>query len=381
MPTIESTRPERASKPIAQDPEQRRFVRRVLIVLGLASLFIVVLITLGLAWTAMLTLFGGVLIGVLFDGVATKVSAWTRVPRGVVLVALLLAMLGAVIGGAFWLGPAIAERASGAQEAFVQTWAEIASWLEAREWGRRALAELDELSLSTLVSGKFGGMLGTTVGSLASLGLMFVFGAYFAFDPEIYMDGFGHLFPDQHRPRVREVTQSIGRALRAWLVGRFTMMAVVGAGTALGLWLIGLPLAIPLGVLAGLLAFVPNLGPILAAVPGVVIGLTVDWQTAMYAMGVYLGVQFIEGYALTPLIQMRVVSMPPALLIGFQLLMGLSAGIIGLFMATPLLVTIVVLIQAVYLRDVLDEDIALIGGGDGDDDEPERSDQLELDLQ
>ena len=99
---------------------------------------------------------------------------------------------------------------------------------------------------------------------------------------------------------------------------------------------------------------------------------------ALYATGVYVGVQLIEGYVLTPLIEMHVVSLPPALLIAFQLLMGLSAGIIGLFMATPLLVTLIVVIQAVYVRDILDEDVKLIGEDDDDGDDDDK--QLELEL-
>jgi predicted PurR-regulated permease PerM len=144
-------------------------------------------------------------------------------------------------------------------------------------------------------------------------------------------------------------------------VGRLLSMTVIGAGTGLGLWIANVPLAAPLGFLAGLASFVPNLGPIMSAVPGILVGLSINPQTALWALLVYVAVQILESWVITPFIEQRVVSLPPVLLLAFQMLMGLSAGVIGLFMATPLLVTIVVIVQSLYVRDMLDDDIVVIG--------------------
>jgi len=368
---------DRASVSEGQIP--RAFIKRVLVCLGLAALVVALLASLSLAWTAALTLFGGALFGVLLDGISTRVSGWTKIPRGVVLATVLLAFIGLSVGAFVWLGPMIAERAGAAQDQFVSAWDQVRAWLEDRAWGQTLITELGKLELGTLLSGRFGGVIGSTAGTIASLALMVVLGVYFAFDPPLYIRGMAYLVPARIRPRVHEVCASIGQALRSWLLGRFMMMAVVGAGTSLGLWAVGVPLAVPLGVFAGLMSFVPNLGPLLAMLPGLLLGLSVDVETTLWAAGVYIGVQLIEGYAITPLIQLRAVSMPPALLIGFQLLMGLSAGVIGLFMATPLLVTIVVVVQVVYLRGILGDEIDLIGGREAED-EDEAPEQLELGL-
>src|SRR5690606_9115291 len=168
-------------------------------------------------------------------------------------------------------------------------------------------------------------------------------------------------FPHEQRERVRELCTAIARALRSWFVGRLLSMTVIGIGTGIGLWIAGVPLAVPLGLLAGIASFVPNLGPILSALPGILVGLSASPQTALWALLVYVGVQMLESYLINPFIEQRVVSLPPVLLLAFEMLMGLSAGVIGLFMATPLLVSIVVIGQALYLRDMLEDDVVIIG--------------------
>lgn len=344
-----------------QSPQQRRFVRRLVMVIVVVGLIAVALVILGLAWTAILTVFGGVLIGVLLDGVADRIAGWTRMPRSLALVLVLLLGVGALVGSGFWLGPALAEHFEGLREQLALAWQDLRAAIAAREWGPRVLDELPSLDASWLLSPRLGGLLSTTLGSIASLALVAVFGIYFAVDPARYINVIVLLLPPDRRSHFRELFSAIARALRSWFVGRFFSMAIVGAGTALGLWIAGVPLALPLGILAGVLSFVPNLGPILSAIPGILVGFSVSPMTALWAFVTYIIVQLIESNALTPIVEQWVVSIPPAYLLAFQMLMGLSGGLIGLFMATPVLVTIVVIVQFVYLRDTLGDRIRLIG--------------------
>ncbi|HVH98324.1 MAG TPA: AI-2E family transporter [Enhygromyxa sp.] len=343
---------------------QRRFVRRVMIVVGVVGLIALALVIFGLAWTAMLTLFGGILIGVVLDGVAMRIASWTRMPRMLALVLVLLLGLGVAVGAGFWLGPAMVHQLEGLREQVTTAWEALRGWIEQRPWGPRVLEDISKVRLTSVISPRFGGLLSTTVGTLTSLVLVAVFGIYFALDPDLYLDGLVRLFPKPRRAGVRELCSSIGRALRSWFVGRLLSMTVIGVGTGIGLWIANVPLAAPLGFLAGLASFVPNLGPIMSAVPGVLVGLSISPQTALWALLVYVAVQILESWVITPVIEQRVVSLPPVLLLAFQMLMGLSAGVIGLFMATPLLVTIVVIVQALYVRDMLEDDVVLIGEPD-----------------
>jgi predicted PurR-regulated permease PerM len=341
--------------------DQRRFTRRVLIAVGVVSVVVGLAVAFGFAWDAMLTIFGGVLVGVLLDGLAQRIAGWTHMPRWLALALVGLVAVGLAVGAGFWLGPALAEHFGGLREQVRTAWQDLLGWIQLRPWGPEVLERLSEVELSSLLTPSFGGWLSTTAGTIASLVLMVVFGIYFAIDPELYMKGLAMLLPPEQRPRDLRLMSESSRALRSWLAGRFVSMTIVGVGTGLGLWAAGVPLPAPLGILAGLLSFIPNVGPILAAIPGVLVGFAEGPDVALWALVVYASVQVIETYALAPIIEQKAVSLPPALLLSFQLLMGAASGVIGLFMATPLLVVLVVAIQSLYLRDLLGDDVTLIG--------------------
>ena len=343
------------------DPERPRLVRRVLIVTGLVALVAFGLALLGFAWTAVLTLFGGALIGVLLDGIAVRIAKWTHMPRWVALGLILLLAVGATIGFGFWLGPAVVDHVEGLREQLNLARGQVQSWLGQRSWGPRVLEDLSEIQLTSIFTPRFGGLLSTTAGTAVSLVLIGVFGVYFAMTPERYVDGFVGLIPREHRDRVRELLASIARALRSWLVGRCLSMAVIGTGTAVGLWIAGVPLALPLGIVAGSRRSCRTSGRSCPRSRGSWSACRSARQTAMWALLVYVIVQVLESYAITPFIEQHVVSMPPVLLLAFQMLMGLSAGVIGLFMATPLLVIIVVTVQLLYVRDILGDEVEVIG--------------------
>src|SRR5690606_6216636 len=145
----------------------------------------------------------------------------------------------------------------------------------------RVLEDISQIELTSVIPPRFGGLLSTTVGTIGSLVLVAVFGIYFAIDPDLYLDGLVRLIPQEYRKRTRALCAAIGRALRSWFVGRLLSMTVIGVGTGIGLWIANVPLAAPLGVLAGIASFVPNLGPIMSAIPGILVGLSINPQTAL----------------------------------------------------------------------------------------------------
>lgn len=123
--------------------------------------------------------------------------------------------------------------------------------------------------------------------------------------------------------------------------------------TALGLWLIGVPLPVALGFLAGIMTFVPYIGSIASAVPSLLIAASINLHLAVYVVALYLGVHLIEGYILVPLVQRRVVHLPPALTLSAQVILGVLAGILGLLLATPLVAAALVVVRMVYVEDLL----------------------------
>lgn len=124
-----------------------------------------------------------------------------------------------------------------------------------------------------------------------------------------------------------------------------------------------MPLAFALGLIAGLLAFIPNIGPVIAIAPALLLALPEGRTTLLIVLAIYIGVQALESYAITPLIQQEKVSLPPALIIAVQLLFGVLFGLLGLALATPIAAALMTVINLVYVRDYLDRETARQGEG------------------
>jgi predicted PurR-regulated permease PerM len=177
---------------------------------------------------------------------------------------------------------------------------------------------------------------------------------YLAADPSTYVDGLVRLVPPRARDRARDLLRQVHDVLLWWLIGKVASMCAVGVLTYLGLKALGVPLALMLALIASILTFMPNIGPILAAVPAVLLALEGGLASAGWVLGLYLAVQTVESYILTPMIQQKAVSLPPALILAAQIIAGVLAGIPGVAMATPLTAAAVVLVRKLYVEDILE---------------------------
>jgi len=197
------------------------------------------------------------------------------------------------------------------------------------------------------------GLASSTFGALIDAAVVAVVAVYLASEPSLYANGLKHLLPFGYRRRASEVLAVLDQALGRWLIGRLLLMVVNGVLTAIALWAFGVPLALTLGVIAGVLNFIPNVGPLIAAVPAVLIALTEGPSLAVYTAGIYLVVQMVDGYVLTPLVDRRSVELPPVLTISAQVLLGTLFGFVGLLVASPLTATAMILVKMLYIENVL----------------------------
>jgi predicted PurR-regulated permease PerM len=193
----------------------------------------------------------------------------------------------------------------------------------------------------------------TTFGVVGNIVVILVMGVFLAAQPDLYRDGLTRLVAPSSRRRFGQVLDEIGRTLRFWLIGQFITMTIIGLVVWAALAAVGMPGAILLGLTAGLLNFVPVIGPILAGIPIVLVAMAQDWWIVFYALGVYLFIQFLEGNILTPLIQRRAVRLPPALILGAIVIMGLLFGLPGIILATPFAAVVMVAVKRLYIEDVL----------------------------
>lgn len=338
--------------------------RAALVVIGALGVLIALAMS-GRIYQAVLIFFAAILLAIFLDGLAGLLRRYTGIGQLAALTAVLLAIAALLAVLVLTAGPAIGEQITQLGERLPEAVARFRDTLEAHPWSRAFLRQAPEAadlapSAGALI-GEVSGLFSTTLGALVNLAIVVITGVYLAVNPGVYLRGFLALVPTRACRRAEEVLGALGEALRWWLVGRVATMTAVGVLTALGLWLVDMPLVLALGLTAGLLSFVPVIGPVVAAVPALLLALMDDPVKAAYVLAVYSGVQFLEGNLITPLIQNRTVSLPPAMLLVAQLLMGILFGFLGVLLATPLAVTVMVLIQMLYVQDVLGRPVRVVG--------------------
>jgi predicted PurR-regulated permease PerM len=217
----------------------------------------------------------------------------------------------------------------------------------------RALEQLGD-SPSNRLLGWASGFVGGVSQALLGLFIILVVGIYVAIAPREYKGGLLALVPPLHRPRAQQVLAELGHALEWWIVGQLVIMLAVGTVTGTALAIAGVPMALLLGIVAGLLDFIPNFGPVMAVIPALLVGASEG--KIVEVLLIYGGVQILEGWLLRPLVEHKAVETPPALLLSMQVLLGSLIGFMGLLAAPALLVAARILISRLYVDDVLDAD-------------------------
>ncbi len=346
-------------------PDTRVSSRSILTVGVILVALVVMLLILRQVAQLVLVVFAGVLMGVLLDGLARRVVRRLPISRGVALTFILILSAVAVIGGAWLAGPQVAAQVSELAQRIPTAIEQIKLALTAHDWGKwiveniPSTREILPFGSRQLVS--VPDAFSSIAGIVAALLIVFFVGVYLAANPRVYVENLLRLLPSKKRPRAREVLNEVTHALQRWLVGRLATMFVVGVLIAIGLSLIHLPLAFTLALIAALMAFIPFIGPTLATIPALLVGLAESPAMMVYVLIVYIVVETLEGYLITPLIQKRAVSIPPALLITFQILMGALFGPAGLFLATPTAVGVIVSIQLLYVEGILGDRVTVLG--------------------
>lgn len=330
-------------------------------VLGNAAVVAALVVGLLFIWYArdvLLLVFAGVLLGVFLHRLATISTDYTPLPHAAALALVVVGLTGALFT-AFWLqGDRIATESARLREDLPRAVERLRARIGDFELGEQLLEQLPEDPAALLPDrpdavSQVTGVFSRTFGALASGVVILFLGIVFAAAPGIYVTGILALFPERREPRLREVLSRLSETLWWWLIGRLIAMTFIGVVTGIGLALLGVPLAFILGLLAALLSFIPNLGPILSALPAVLLGLVQAPSTALWVAGLYAGVQVVETYFLDPIIDRKTIHLPPAFTITAQLVMALVAGLLGVTLATPLAAAVVVLVTMLYVQDVL----------------------------
>jgi predicted PurR-regulated permease PerM len=332
------------------------FLRRVLIVGGVTLALLTIFLLARAAVDVLLLAFAGVLIAVILRSLAELVAEHTRLGPRVALAAVVLTLLVIFGLGGWALAGQVAEQTDQLLMTIPATVRQSTDWLRQYGWGEWLLDQAQDsaqlLRPANLIS-NVRSIFSTTAGALAGLVIVLFLGLYLAIEPRLYIRGLLSLLPPIRRARGHEVLGALGHTLQWWLLSKLFAMIVIGILTTVGLWLLGVPLALALGLIAALLSFIPNLGPTLATVPAVLLALQEGPILAAQVLALYLAIQTLESYVLTPYIERKTVALPPALTLIVQVALGVLVGSLGLILAAPLVAASMVLVRMLYVEDVL----------------------------
>lgn len=345
----------------------KTLAHRTLVRSSVVAAMVIVLALFWLAFDFFLLVFAGILFGVLFHGASQWMSEKAHMPYPAALAAFFVILTGILTGVVFLVAPNVMEQIHSLSESLPRALDQLANrygdsrWVQflrdQRDTIRSALESTGVISTATTI-------MSSLLGAIASFFIALVIGICLSLNPSIYLNGLLRLLPVDYRPRAREVLLHTGSTLQSWLLAKLLEMTVIGVFTTLGLWLIGIDLALVLGLIAGLLSFIPNFGPIISIIPAILLASLDGSSTILWVVALYTGVQAVESWLLTPWLQHRIVEMPPAVTISVQLLFGVLAGTLGLILATPLAAAVMVLTNELYVRDVLGDQSADPTGND-----------------
>lgn len=332
----------------------RPYISRVLVTVAIGAVVLLLWKLSGL----LLLVFGSVVVAVVLRALMAGVLRWTPLTDGAALAVVVLVLTALLVLGLWLFGGQLAAQVETLRQALPGAWAQFQAWLEGSPIGPTVRDVMQEgRDSASVMAARAGALAMSATGGIANLLLVVVGGIYFAAQPALYRGGVLKLFPAQARGSMGDAFDASGHALKLWLGGQLLAMTMVGVLTGIGLWLLGVPVAFGLALIAALLDFVPIIGPIVAAVPAVLLAFTVSPQVGLATMALFVVVQQVESNVLQPLIQQRAVDLPPALLLFSLFGVGALFGLVGLLLAAPLTVVVYVMVKSLYVREALDTEV------------------------
>jgi predicted PurR-regulated permease PerM len=324
--------PEQAGPIELRDPIVRAELKRasVWIALALAVAGVIVLAQ------PLLLIFAGIVLAAMLDGGARLLGRVLPIGRGWRLAIITLAGVGFVVWTFFFAGQELTAETERLRETLSLQVDRLLHWGQQLGivQGNIGFEQLSGQLMGTL--GRLGSAVSTALGAVTSMVMIFVIGIFIAIEPRLYQRGVAWMLPLDNRERFYRTATRMGHVMRRLMAGRLVGMAVEGVGTWLLLLIGGVPMAALLGILTGLLAFLPNIGAIVSGVLIVLAGFSIGVNGGLWAIGVYLAVQIVDGYLIVPYVAKKTVDLAPALVLGAQLLFGALFGIIGLALADPM---------------------------------------------
>jgi len=342
-----SAKPDRPGPSEFRDPLIREEFKRasVWFGMGLAILAVIFLAQ------PLLLIFGGVVFAAMLDGGTRLLGRVLPIGRGWRLLIVTFAALAFIAGTIWFAGVQLTNQAAALRDTVTLQLNRLLQIGAAYGLGVDSInpQRIVEQAMSSL--GRLTSAVSTVLGGFTNLVMIIVIGLFIAVEPRIYERGVAWMLPSDSRERFYRTSERMGFTLRRLMAGRLVGMVVEGVGTWLLLLAGGVPMAALLGLLTGILAFLPNIGAIVSGLLIILIGFSVNVETGLWAVAVYVIVQVVDGYLIVPYVARKTVDLAPALVLGAQLIFGALFGILGLALADPIVAMIKAALEQKSIED------------------------------
>ncbi|MBX9814876.1 MAG: AI-2E family transporter [Proteobacteria bacterium SG_bin5] len=324
-----------------RDPLVRRELKKASVWLGLAALIALVVLLI----QPLLIIFGGLVVAALIDGGVRLIHRVVKLPRGLAIALLLVAGISFVGFVGYSTGVQVSDQFAQLRATLVVQWGQASAWL-AEHGMLPGPSNFNDIAQQAMGSvGRVTGFIGSAFGAVGTFVMIIVIGVFIAIEPKLYERGLQWMVPQAQRREFAITIERMAKTMRILLAGRLLGMVFEGLFTWVVLLIGGVPMALLLGIIAGVLAFIPNLGAIITGLLMVAVGFSAGIDTGLWALGTYVFVQLFDGWVVLPLVARRTVDMPPALTLSSQILASSLFGILGLALADPMTAMIKVALE------------------------------------
>jgi predicted PurR-regulated permease PerM len=338
-------------------------IKGVITVFGVLALTIVLILAQKDIIHIFMLYLTSILLAILLDGVSQYIERFTHFSHSAILITVILILLGLLFVMGLLMGPVLIKQIPLLIKSIPGAINSLRSIIASTPWGNQLLPVLKLetfLPLGMNLIRSVEEIFTVSLQAISEIVFIILMATFLAFNPKIYIESLIRLFKPSKREQIRFLLKVIASIIRKWFVGRLYAMMLIGTLTFISLAILGMQLAFVLGIIAGLLAVIPFIGAILSIIPAVLVALATHPIQALWVIVIFIGAHLVEDIV-APLIQQKITSVPPAVLISGQIFLTFSAGFLGLILAEPICIVAVIVVQVIYIKGILGETVQILG--------------------
>jgi predicted PurR-regulated permease PerM len=328
------------------------YIEKVWHTVAIVALLVAVILVARVAFNVLLMGLAGALIATYFHGLGDIIQRKTKMRRRFAMVISIIGTFILVSALLWFMGSKIETQVNQLSAGLPHTISNVKAQMAKTSLGQKVLSGLEDDDSQKKLLTTAQDFFSTTFGVLGEIYIILFLGIFFTANPSLYKNGILLLVPKDRKELGTHVMNRISLSLKGWLKGMLLSMVMITILIAVGLSIIGIPVALILGLITGILELIPNIGSLVAMVPGVLLALTIGFNTAIIVALLYIVSQTIVANIVTPLIQKKIINLPPALTLVSQLVMGVLSGALGIILAVPLLAILIILVDELYVKKI-----------------------------